>query len=83
LIERISVAPLAPGIFIARARRRMRDEVDTLFGARPKVAGVLRAMLLGDRTFVDRDEATDFQKTGGRGLISLLGTGRAGGVRVL
>ncbi len=63
LIERISVAPLAPGIFIARARRRMRDEVDTLFGARPEVAGVLRAMLLGDRTFVDRDEATDFQKT--------------------
>ena len=42
----------------------MRDEVDALFGARPEVAGVLRAMLLGDRSFVDRDEATDFQKTG-------------------
>jgi competence protein ComEC len=64
LIERISVAPLTPGILIARARRRMRDEVDALFGARPEVAGVLRAMLLGDRSFVDRDEATDFQKTG-------------------
>jgi competence protein ComEC len=64
LIERISVAPLTPGILIARARRRMRDEVDALFGARPEVAGVLRATLLGDRSFVDRDEATDFQKTG-------------------
>ncbi len=64
LIERISVAPLTPGTLMARARRRMRDEVDALFGARPEVAGVLRAMLLGDRSFVDRDEATDFQKTG-------------------
>jgi competence protein ComEC len=64
LIERISVAPPTPGILMARARRRMRDEVDALFGARPEVAGVLRAMLLGDRSFVDRDEATDFQKTG-------------------
>ncbi len=64
LIERISIAPLTPGILVARARRRMRDEVDALFGARPEVAGVLRAMLLGDRSFVDRDEATDFQKTG-------------------
>jgi hypothetical protein len=64
LIERISFAPLTPGILAACARRRMRDEVDALFGARPEVAGVLRAMLLGDRSFVDRDEATDFQKTG-------------------
>jgi competence protein ComEC len=64
LIERISVAPLTPGILMARARRRMRDEVDALFDAKPEVAGVLRAMLLGDRSFVDRDEATDFQKTG-------------------
>ncbi len=49
---------------IDRARRRMRDEVDTLFAERPQVAAVLRAMLLGDRTFVDRDESISFQKTG-------------------
>jgi competence protein ComEC len=30
----------------------------------PQAAGVLRAMLLGDRSFVERAEAVDFQKTG-------------------
>jgi competence protein ComEC len=64
LLERVTVAPLAPSMLISRARRRLRDEVDTLFTARPAVAGVLRAMLLGDRSFVDREESTNFQKTG-------------------
>jgi competence protein ComEC len=64
LLERIAVARVTPGILISRARRRLRDEVDILFGAQPEVAGVLRAMLLGDRTFVDRGESEDFQKTG-------------------
>jgi len=64
LLERTSVANVTPRTLLARARRRLRDEVDLLFGATPQVAGVLRAMLLGDRSFVERDEATDFQKTG-------------------
>jgi len=64
LLERARVARATPGILIAHGRRRLRDEVEELFGAKPQVAGVLRAMLLGDRSFVDRDEATDFQKTG-------------------
>jgi competence protein ComEC len=42
----------------------LRDEVDTLFANSPQVDGVLRAMLLGDRSFVERAESTDFQKTG-------------------
>jgi len=42
----------------------LRDEIDILFAGTPQVAGVLRAMLLGDRSFVDRAEAADFQKTG-------------------
>ncbi len=64
LLEREAVARLTPAVLIARARRRLRDEVDVLFAARPEVAGVLRAMLLGDRSFVDREESADFQKTG-------------------
>jgi len=32
------------------------------FGATPQVAEVPRAMLPGDRSFVERDEATNFQK---------------------
>jgi len=64
LMERISAARPSVGVFVARARRRLRDEVDVLFGARPEVAAVLRAMLLGDRSFVDREESADFQRTG-------------------
>ncbi|HZC65469.1 MAG TPA: DNA internalization-related competence protein ComEC/Rec2 [Candidatus Dormibacteraeota bacterium] len=64
LMERVSVARPSIGTFVAKMRRRLRDEVDTLFGPRPDVAGVLRAMLLGDRTFVDRAESIDFQRTG-------------------
>jgi len=64
LIEREAPAVATIGTRLARARRRLRDEIDTLFAGRPQVAGVLRAMLLGDRSFVDRSESTDFQKTG-------------------
>ncbi len=64
LLERISAARVTPGTLIARARRRLRDEVDALFGDSPRIDGFLRAMLLGDRSFVEREESIDFQKTG-------------------
>jgi competence protein ComEC len=64
LIDRLSAGPRTAGTVLARARRQLREEVDTLFVGRPQVAAVLRAMLLGDRSFVERDEAVDFQKTG-------------------
>ena len=64
LIERISSPAPTPGTRLARARRHLRDDLDGLFADAPQVAGVLRAMLLGDRSFVDRAESTDFQKTG-------------------
>ncbi|HEY2459321.1 MAG TPA: DNA internalization-related competence protein ComEC/Rec2 [Candidatus Acidoferrum sp.] len=64
LMERVTGPTNKFVTLVPRARRRLRDEVDTLFETRPQVAAVLRAMLLGDRSFVDRDEATDFQKTG-------------------
>ena len=64
LIESIGSPTATIGTFLAQARWRLRDEIDGLFAGSPQVAGVLRAMLLGDRSFVDRTEATDFQKTG-------------------
>lgn len=64
LIERVSIGHPTASTMLARARRRLRGEVDKLFGGQPEVAAVLRAMLLGDRSFVDREEAVDFQKTG-------------------
>ncbi len=64
LIERITSPSPTIGTVLARARRRLRDEIDELFAGAPQIAGVLRAMLLGDRSFVDREEGADFQKTG-------------------
>jgi competence protein ComEC len=49
---------------LARVRARLRDEIDILLPADPHSAATLRAMLLGDRSFVDRDESSAFQKTG-------------------
>lgn len=49
---------------LAHLRRRLREEIAALFPDAPEVGGVLRAMLLGDRSFVERAEAVEFQKTG-------------------
>jgi competence protein ComEC len=65
LLQKISAAP-HPTIVnrLARARSRLRDEIDTLLATDPRSAATLRAILLGDRSFVDREESTAFQKTG-------------------
>ncbi len=49
---------------VSRWRARLRERVDELFPKAPQTASVLRAMLLGDRTFLEREESVDFQKTG-------------------
>lgn len=64
LLERVSFRPLTLASALPRVRHVLRGELDTWFQQTPEVSGVLRAMLLGDRSFVDRDEAVNFQKTG-------------------
>jgi competence protein ComEC len=64
LLEVVKPAGPRMSSWVSRGRRRLREEVDELWSKNACVAGVLRAMLLGDRSFVDRDEAQDFQKTG-------------------
>lgn len=64
LMGRVAVSPTTAATILAHVRRRLRDEIDELFSATPQAGGVLRAMLLGDRSFVERTESTDFQKTG-------------------
>jgi competence protein ComEC len=73
LLEFLAVGHGGLSIRIAGARRRLRDEIDALWATQPNIAGVLRAMLLGDRNFVDRDEATDFQKTGAFHVLVVAG----------
>jgi competence protein ComEC len=65
LLQKTSISS-APTIanHIGQFRSHLRDEIDTLFAGNPQSAATLRAMLLGDRTFVERDESIAFQKTG-------------------
>ena len=64
LVEIVSPARPTIGTRVAALRSRLRQKVDEQFPKAPQTAGVLRAMLLGDRTFIDRSESVDFQKTG-------------------
>jgi competence protein ComEC len=64
LLEKEFSAPLSVKSLLAKVRGRMRDQLQASFPHAPEVAGVLRAMLLGDRSFIDRDESISFQKTG-------------------
>ena len=73
LIELVDTSKHSFATSLARIRNRLREEIDTLCGGSPQAAGVLRAMLLGDRSFVDRAESTDFQKTGAFHVLVVAG----------
>lgn len=73
LIERVASPPGTAATWLARARRRLRDEIDKLCAGSPQAAAVLRATLLGDRSSVDRAESTDFQKTGAFHVLVVAG----------
>jgi competence protein ComEC len=64
LLEKTGDASLTVTNFLARIRSRLRSELTSLFSDSPQAVGILRAMLLSDRSFVDRDESVAFQKTG-------------------
>jgi competence protein ComEC len=64
LLERISTPPATMRTRLARLRGLLRERLDGLYPDAPQTAGILRAMLLGDRSFVDQAESVDFQKTG-------------------
>jgi competence protein ComEC len=78
------VRPGEPRIsnWISRGRWRLREEVDELWSKDTRIAGVLRAMLLGDRSFVDGDAARDFQKTGAFHVLVVAGL-HVGAIAVL
>ncbi|HUL33922.1 MAG TPA: DNA internalization-related competence protein ComEC/Rec2 [Candidatus Eisenbacteria bacterium] len=64
LLERTAIARPTVWTRVARLRAKLRQQVDAFYPNAPETAGVLRAMLLGDRSFVDRAESADYQKTG-------------------
>ncbi|HXN71119.1 MAG TPA: DNA internalization-related competence protein ComEC/Rec2 [Candidatus Acidoferrales bacterium] len=58
---------------LARARGTLLARVDSLFADQPERAAVLRAMLLGDRSFVDSDVVLAFQKTAAYHVLVVAG----------
>jgi len=58
---------------LARARGNLLNRLDGLFPGQPERAAVLRAMLLGDRSFVDSEVVTAFQKTAAYHVLVVAG----------
>ena len=58
---------------LARVRGNLLDRLDRLFLDHPDRAAVLRAMLLGDRSFVDSQTVTAFQKTAAYHVLVVAG----------
>jgi competence protein ComEC len=58
---------------LARMRGNLLRSIDDLFAGQSDEAALARAMLLGDRSFVDRDRAVEFQETGVYHVLVLAG----------
>ena len=63
LVRALDGPPPALRHRLARLRGRLLERLDTLFQQAPAQEAILRAMLLGDRGFLDHELAVDFQKT--------------------
>ena len=57
----------------ARLRGRFLGSLNELFTSHPEEGALARAMLLGDRSFVERDRVVDYQKTGVYHVMVLAG----------
>lgn len=63
LLQKLGEPAPTIGHRAARLRGRLLAQVDRMFGDAPQDAAILRAMLLGDLSFVDSELAEMFQKT--------------------
>jgi competence protein ComEC len=73
LIEKIPGPPPVLAHRLARWRGRLLHEADALFAASDDRAAVVRAMLLGDRSFLDTEQVEAFQQTGAYHILVLSG----------
>ncbi|MCU1342250.1 MAG: internalization-related competence protein ComEC/Rec2, partial [Candidatus Acidoferrum typicum] len=65
--------PLTLSNWLARGRGRLLRSLSGIFVSRPDEAALARAMLLGDRSFVEHDRVTEFQQTGVYHVLVLAG----------
>jgi competence protein ComEC len=73
LLRRIPGPPPTLAHRLARLRGRLLGEVDAMLAGSPNQAAVARAMLLGDRSFLDNEQVKSFQQTGAYHVLVLAG----------
>ena len=73
LLQKLSSSAPTISQRLARARGALLQQIDATFAASPEVAAILRAMLLGDRMFVNSKVALEFQTTGAFHVLVLAG----------
>ena len=59
--------------YVARLRGRLLNDLDTMLGPSEDRAAIARAMLLGDRSFIDSQEAESFRETGAFHVLVVAG----------
>ena len=73
LIEKIPGPPPTIAHRLARVRGRLLNVADTMLAGSPDRLAVARAMLLGDRSFLDSQQVEAFQETGVYHVLALAG----------
>jgi competence protein ComEC len=73
LLEKIPGPPPTIAHRLARLRGRLLRQTDTMFATADDRAAVVRAMLLGDRSFLDTKQVEAFQQTGAYHILVLSG----------
>ncbi len=73
LLRKIAEPPPTLAHRLARVRHRLLRQLDALFASAPDRAAVLRAMLLGDRNFIDHERAEAFQKSAAYHVLVIAG----------
>jgi competence protein ComEC len=73
LLTVISQTHLTISDRLARARGQLLSTLNRLYASRPEEGALARAILLGDRSFVERDVVAEFQKAGVYHVLVLAG----------
>jgi competence protein ComEC len=73
LLQPLPTSSLPLSARSARLRGDLLGPTDTLFAGKPQVAAIVRAMVWGDRSFVDSDLALPFQQTGAYHVLIVAG----------
>lgn len=73
LLRVTSTSPISLAEHLARVRGALLSRINQLYQGEPQHIAVLRAMLLGDRSFVNSDLAEAFQKTAAFHVLVLAG----------